>query len=183
MCAYVCVRFGGGGRGGRVSTLYVGRMWGLHWLCVCSLCWHSVFWCLLAVHSVVKKVAQYMADVLEDSRDKVQENLLANGGTLMVTTDYFNTRNLVIIKWDTAKAITYHGFLPMKNVTLGILMLFYFLLFYPKSTNIMINNYVSTRSSKWQKNIFSYGSLVISNHAVLFLFEIFISVISASTPM
>lgn len=30
--------------------------------------------------SVVKKVAQYMADVLEDSRDKVQENLLANGG-------------------------------------------------------------------------------------------------------
>ncbi|XP_026139140.1 V-type proton ATPase subunit C 1-A isoform X2 [Carassius auratus] len=32
------------------------------------------------VESVVKKVAQYMADVLEDSRDKVQENLLANGG-------------------------------------------------------------------------------------------------------
>lgn len=31
--------------------------------------------------SVVKKVAQYMADVLEDSRDKVQENLLANGGS------------------------------------------------------------------------------------------------------
>ncbi|KTG03764.1 hypothetical protein cypCar_00016134 [Cyprinus carpio] len=32
------------------------------------------------VESVVRKVAQYMADVLEDSRDKVQENLLANGG-------------------------------------------------------------------------------------------------------
>lgn len=31
---------------------------------------------------MVKKVAQYMADVLEDSRDKVQENLLANGGTV-----------------------------------------------------------------------------------------------------
>lgn len=46
--------------------------------------WH--FWSLLGVHSVVKKVAQYMADVLEDSRDKVQENLLANGGTVMVTT-------------------------------------------------------------------------------------------------
>lgn len=44
------------------------------------------FCSLLGVHSVVKKVAQYMADVLEDSRDKVQENLLANGGTLMVTT-------------------------------------------------------------------------------------------------
>ncbi|NWY26382.1 VATC1 ATPase, partial [Pheucticus melanocephalus] len=34
------------------------------------------------VESVVKKVAQYMADVLEDSKDKVQENLLANGGVL-----------------------------------------------------------------------------------------------------
>jgi V-type H+-transporting ATPase subunit C len=32
---------------------------------------------------VVKKVAQYMADVLEDSKDKVQENLLANGGKLV----------------------------------------------------------------------------------------------------
>ncbi|NXR09962.1 VATC1 ATPase, partial [Semnornis frantzii] len=32
------------------------------------------------VEGVVKKVAQYMADVLEDSKDKVQENLLANGG-------------------------------------------------------------------------------------------------------
>lgn len=31
-------------------------------------------------HSVVKKVAHYMADVIEDSRDKVMENLLANGG-------------------------------------------------------------------------------------------------------
>lgn len=37
------------------------------------------------VHSVVKKVAQYMADVLEDSRDKVQENLLANGGESLVS--------------------------------------------------------------------------------------------------
>lgn len=33
--------------------------------------------------SVVKKVAQYMADVLEDSKDKVQENLLANGGKVL----------------------------------------------------------------------------------------------------
>ena len=37
------------------------------------------------VRSVVKKVAQYMADVLEDSRDKVQENLLANGGETAAT--------------------------------------------------------------------------------------------------
>lgn len=36
--------------------------------------------CAFLCASVVKKVAQYMADVLEDSRDKVQENLLANGG-------------------------------------------------------------------------------------------------------
>lgn len=53
-------------------VVYVGRV---HAVCV--------FWCLPAVHSVVKKVAQYMADVLEDSRDKVQENLLANGGTVV----------------------------------------------------------------------------------------------------
>lgn len=33
---------------------------------------------------MVKKVAQYMADVLEDSKDKVQENLLASGGELIL---------------------------------------------------------------------------------------------------
>lgn len=45
----------------------------------------------MLVRSVVKKVAQYMADVLEDSRDKVQENLLANGGTIYnrTTPSYF----------------------------------------------------------------------------------------------
>lgn len=36
------------------------------------------------VEGVVKKVAQYMADVLEDSKDKVQENLLANGVDLLL---------------------------------------------------------------------------------------------------
>lgn len=56
-------------------------MWCVLALCVqFVLAYYSMIWCLLAVHSVVKKVAQYMADVLEDSRDKVQENLLANGG-------------------------------------------------------------------------------------------------------
>lgn len=44
---------------------------------------HDVFGFSSGFHSVVKKVAQYMADVLEDSRDKVQENLLANGGRVM----------------------------------------------------------------------------------------------------
>ncbi|NWI13229.1 VATC1 ATPase, partial [Crypturellus soui] len=36
------------------------------------------------VEGVVKKVAQYMGDVLEDSKDKVQENLLANGGKVLI---------------------------------------------------------------------------------------------------
>ncbi|NXK95633.1 VATC1 ATPase, partial [Formicarius rufipectus] len=44
------------------------------------------------VESVVKKVAQYMADVLEDSKDKVQENLLANGGKVL-------TMIYVLQKW------------------------------------------------------------------------------------
>uniref|UniRef100_A0AAY3ZZV3 V-type proton ATPase subunit C n=1 Tax=Denticeps clupeoides TaxID=299321 RepID=A0AAY3ZZV3_9TELE len=47
------------------------------------------------VESVVKKVAQYMADVLEDSRDKVQENLLANGVDLVTYLTRF--------QWDMAK--------------------------------------------------------------------------------
>uniref|UniRef100_A0A6Q2YBV8 V-type proton ATPase subunit C n=1 Tax=Esox lucius TaxID=8010 RepID=A0A6Q2YBV8_ESOLU len=47
------------------------------------------------VEGVVKKVAQYMADVLEDSRDKVQENLLANGVDLVTYVTRF--------QWDMAK--------------------------------------------------------------------------------
>uniref|UniRef100_A0AAR2LF32 V-type proton ATPase subunit C n=1 Tax=Pygocentrus nattereri TaxID=42514 RepID=A0AAR2LF32_PYGNA len=47
------------------------------------------------VESVVKKLAQYMSDVLEDSRDKVQENLLANG----VDLNTYVTR----FQWDMAK--------------------------------------------------------------------------------
>lgn len=46
-----------------------------------------------AVCSVVKKVAQYMADVLEDSRDKVQENLLANGGETSPFISFMNLLN------------------------------------------------------------------------------------------
>lgn len=41
------------------------------------------YYLYLSFFSVVKKVAQYMADVLEDSKDKVQENLLANGGKVL----------------------------------------------------------------------------------------------------
>uniref|UniRef100_A0A8C7V1N5 V-type proton ATPase subunit C n=1 Tax=Oncorhynchus mykiss TaxID=8022 RepID=A0A8C7V1N5_ONCMY len=49
----------------------------------------------LKVSLVVKKVSQYMADVLEDSRDKVQENLLANGVDLVTYITRF--------QWDMAK--------------------------------------------------------------------------------
>ena len=31
-------------------------------------------------YSVTRKVAQYLGEVLDDQRDKLQENLLANGG-------------------------------------------------------------------------------------------------------
>ncbi|XP_078253888.1 V-type proton ATPase subunit C 1-A [Rhinoraja longicauda] len=47
------------------------------------------------IEGVVKKVAQYMADVLEDSRDKVQENLLASGVDLVTYITRF--------QWDMAK--------------------------------------------------------------------------------
>ncbi|XP_051948934.1 V-type proton ATPase subunit C 1-A-like isoform X1 [Xyrauchen texanus] len=47
------------------------------------------------VESVMRKVAQYMADVLEDTRDKVQENLLANGVDLVTYITRF--------QWDMAK--------------------------------------------------------------------------------
>ncbi|XP_051948935.1 V-type proton ATPase subunit C 1-A-like isoform X2 [Xyrauchen texanus] len=43
----------------------------------------------------MRKVAQYMADVLEDTRDKVQENLLANGVDLVTYITRF--------QWDMAK--------------------------------------------------------------------------------
>lgn len=44
-----------------------------------------------------------MADVLEDSRDKVQENLLANGGT--VTSAAHRLQTFVLEKLETCNAI------------------------------------------------------------------------------
>ena len=35
------------------------------------------------VEQVMKKVSNYQGDVLEDQRDKLSENLLANGGELL----------------------------------------------------------------------------------------------------
>uniref|UniRef100_A0A8C2JIW0 V-type proton ATPase subunit C n=1 Tax=Cyprinus carpio TaxID=7962 RepID=A0A8C2JIW0_CYPCA len=52
------------------------------------------------VESVVRKVAQYMADVLEDSRDKVQENLLANGGKYL---KFDLVTYVTRFHWDMAK--------------------------------------------------------------------------------
>lgn len=45
-----------------------------------------------------------MADVLEDSRDKVQENLLANGGT--VTSAAHRLQTFVVEKLETYNAIS-----------------------------------------------------------------------------
>uniref|UniRef100_A0A8C6TY52 V-type proton ATPase subunit C n=1 Tax=Neogobius melanostomus TaxID=47308 RepID=A0A8C6TY52_9GOBI len=56
------------------------------------------------VEGVVKKVAQYMADVLEDSRDKVQENLLANGGSIIKCIESFDLVTYITrFQWDMAK--------------------------------------------------------------------------------
>jgi V-type H+-transporting ATPase subunit C len=53
------------------------------------------------VESVVRKVAQYFADVLEDERDKVKENLLANGLSLANYVTHF--------QWDMAKYPAKHA--------------------------------------------------------------------------
>uniref|UniRef100_A0A8D3CCG4 V-type proton ATPase subunit C n=1 Tax=Scophthalmus maximus TaxID=52904 RepID=A0A8D3CCG4_SCOMX len=59
------------------------------------------------VESVVKKVAQYMADVLEDSRDKVQENLLTQKTSGYSVGGYYVQIDLVTyitrFQWDMAK--------------------------------------------------------------------------------
>ncbi|GCB69757.1 hypothetical protein scyTo_0012483 [Scyliorhinus torazame] len=47
------------------------------------------------VEGIVKKLAQYTADIMEDSKDKAQENLLANGVDLHRYVTHF--------QWDMAK--------------------------------------------------------------------------------
>ncbi|XP_042313536.1 V-type proton ATPase subunit C 2 [Sceloporus undulatus] len=56
--------------------------------------------------SVIKKIAQYIGEVLEDSKDKVQENLLANGVDLI--------SYLTRFEWDMAK---YPIKQPLKNIS------------------------------------------------------------------
>ncbi|XP_062981902.1 V-type proton ATPase subunit C 2 isoform X2 [Elgaria multicarinata webbii] len=66
--------------------------------------------------SVIKKIAQYIGEVLEDSKDKVQENLLANGGAknkmkcLKIDLISYLTR----FEWDMAK---YPIKQPLKNIS------------------------------------------------------------------
>ncbi|NXU48835.1 VATC2 ATPase, partial [Turnix velox] len=62
---------------------------------------------LLSLHfSVIKKIAQYIGEVMEDSKDKVQENLLANGVDLV--------SYLTRFEWDMAK---YPIKQPLKNIS------------------------------------------------------------------
>ncbi|NXT75650.1 VATC1 ATPase, partial [Zapornia atra] len=57
------------------------------------------------VEGVVKKVAQYMADVLEDSKDKVQENLLANGGKVL--TERYLSSEIILICSNSLDAVPF----------------------------------------------------------------------------
>nr|XP_033795096.1 V-type proton ATPase subunit C 2 [Geotrypetes seraphini] len=59
----------------------------------------------LFAESVIKKIAQYIGEVMEDSKDKVQENLLANGVDLITYLTRF--------EWDMAK---YPIKQPLKNI-------------------------------------------------------------------
>ncbi|NXS48380.1 VATC2 ATPase, partial [Balaeniceps rex] len=56
--------------------------------------------------SIIKKTAQYIGEVMEDSKDKVQENLLANGVDLI--------SYLTRFEWDMAK---YPIKQPLKNIS------------------------------------------------------------------
>lgn len=47
--------------------------------------------------SVIKKIAQYIGEVLEDSKDKVQENLLASGGRPCKTFMFLKCCSCVLI--------------------------------------------------------------------------------------
>ncbi|XP_058690317.1 V-type proton ATPase subunit C 2 isoform X1 [Poecile atricapillus] len=66
--------------------------------------------------SVIRKIAQYIGEVMEDSKDKVQENLLANGGLkdkmkcLQIDLISYLTR----FEWDMAK---YPIKQPLKNIS------------------------------------------------------------------
>uniref|UniRef100_A0A663F153 V-type proton ATPase subunit C n=1 Tax=Aquila chrysaetos chrysaetos TaxID=223781 RepID=A0A663F153_AQUCH len=62
--------------------------------------------------SVIKKIAQYIGEVMEDSKDKVQENLLANGGRFCECVDLISY--LTRFEWDMAK---YPIKQPLKNIS------------------------------------------------------------------
>ncbi|XP_032998991.1 V-type proton ATPase subunit C 2 isoform X1 [Lacerta agilis] len=66
--------------------------------------------------SVIKKIAQYIGEVMEDSKDKMQENLLANGGAKAklqcLKIDLISY--LMRFEWDMAK---YPIKQPLKNIS------------------------------------------------------------------
>ncbi|XP_074905237.1 V-type proton ATPase subunit C 2 [Buteo buteo] len=66
--------------------------------------------------SVIKKIAQYIGEVMEDSKDKVQENLLANGGLKdkMKCLKIDLISYLTQFEWDMAK---YPIKQPLKNIS------------------------------------------------------------------
>lgn len=45
---------------------------------------------------MIKKIAQYIGEVIEDSKDKVQENLLANGGRCSIVVGFFYALMLLL---------------------------------------------------------------------------------------
>uniref|UniRef100_A0A4W4G0Y6 V-type proton ATPase subunit C n=1 Tax=Electrophorus electricus TaxID=8005 RepID=A0A4W4G0Y6_ELEEL len=89
------------------------------------------------LESIVKKVAQYMADILEDNRDKVQENLLHFDLTTYITR----------FQWDKAK---YPVQQSMKNISVTI----------SKMRVIQIDNELKGKASVYNSIKGNLGSLL-----------------------
>lgn len=87
--------------------------------------------------SVIKKIAQYIGEVMEDSKDKVQENLLANGGRCCEW-GYLNALMLLIIASRCEHLELKHSHIRKDNnqeyflrTLSGQIPFFYFSKFYP----------------------------------------------------
>ncbi|OXB63065.1 hypothetical protein ASZ78_016787, partial [Callipepla squamata] len=87
---------------GKLDSFAERSLWYMVYISVVSLLTK-----LLLLHpSVIKKIVQYIGEVMEDSKDKVQENLLANGVDLI--------SYLTRFEWDMAK---YPIKQPLKNIS------------------------------------------------------------------
>uniref|UniRef100_A0A670Z9S2 V-type proton ATPase subunit C n=1 Tax=Pseudonaja textilis TaxID=8673 RepID=A0A670Z9S2_PSETE len=110
--------------------------------------------------SVIKKIAQYIGEVLEDSKDKVQENLLANGVDLI--------SYLTKFEWDMAK---YPIKQPLKNISEGLAKQITQIEADMKSRAAVYNNIkgnlqnlerkTATSYVQWQKNYESLSDMVV----------------------